>query len=386
MNSLHVILLMTCIKICEGGRNGLQSLNIFAMMGSGAACVALGFITCWFVYSDRLNRALDAHNSRIEDKEKKTVGDEETLNIDAQTMSPGFIRASLRKSDSFVWASGLPILRVVITGVSAALPGKNIPVFSPGVNNIHRIISGESFITEISGEVKDSMMEKNVVLVKKSTDGKMERVSITSHEDNISLSASMSGGDFNLSTYGVPQSICDTMDRAVQVSVAAGLEALRDAGIVSGEGIGTTGWVLPEHLQPTTGIVYATSFPALDTAITEVTKFFRTRDVNRLGASALVSCLKNKFAATVGGEGLSTEVETAFAELEAAATTLQSPDENLDQNSESNDVYEFDRKFLFRVLVLGNAQLAQIVKARGPNMQTNAACAGKYNNRIAISS
>ena len=38
--------------------------------------------------------------------------------------------------------------------------------------------------------------------------------------------------------------------------------------------------------------------------------------------------------------------------------------------------YEFDRKFLFRVLVLGNAQLAQIIKARGPNMQTNAACAG----------
>ena len=29
-----------------------------------------------------------------------------------------------------------------------------------------------------------------------------------------------------------------------------------------------------------------------------------------------------------------------------------------------------------RVLVLGNAQLAQIVGARGPNMQTNAACAG----------
>lgn len=29
-----------------------------------------------------------------------------------------------------------------------------------------------------------------------------------------------------------------------------------------------------------------------------------------------------------------------------------------------------------RVLVLGNAQLAQMVGARGPNMQTNAACAG----------
>lgn len=36
-------------------------------------------------------------------------------------------------------------------------------------------------------------------------------------------------------------------------------------------------------------------------------------------------------------------------------------------------------KFSFsfrRVLVLGNAQLAQMVGARGPNMQTNAACAG----------
>ena len=42
----------------------------------------------------------------------------------------------------------------------------------------------------------------------------------------------------------------------------------------------------------------------------------------------------------------------------------------------SLEPYEFDRKFLFRVLVLGNAQLAQIIKARGPNMQTNAACAG----------
>jgi hypothetical protein len=38
--------------------------------------------------------------------------------------------------------------------------------------------------------------------------------------------------------------------------------------------------------------------------------------------------------------------------------------------------YEFDRKFLFKMLVLGNAQLAQIIHARGPNAQTNAACAG----------
>ena len=66
---------------------------------------------------------------------------------------------------------------------------------------------------------------------------------------------------------------------------------------------------------------------------------------------------------------LSQSCEKALADIEALV------------NEATKDVvpvesYEFDRKFLFRVLVLGNAQLAQIIKARGPNMQTNAACAG----------
>jgi hypothetical protein len=33
------------------------------------------------------------------------------------------------------------------------------------------------------------------------------------------------------------------------VAVAAGLEALKDARIVTGEGENMSGWVLPEHLQ-----------------------------------------------------------------------------------------------------------------------------------------
>ena len=60
-----------------------------------------------------------------------------------------------------------------------------------------------------------------------------------------------------------------------------------------------------------------------------------------------------------------------MAELER--TALSAGDES------NKNIYEFDRKFLFRVLVLGNAQLAQIIKAKGPNMQTNAACAGDNN-------
>ena len=48
------------------------------------------------------------------------------------------------------------------------------------------------------------------------------------------------------------------MDRSVQVAVAAGLEALKDAGIVTGEGPGLDGWVLPEHFQVFLEIIYDT--------------------------------------------------------------------------------------------------------------------------------
>ena len=65
------------------------------------------------------------------------------------------------------------------------------------------------------------------------------------------------------------------------------------------------------------------------------------------------------------------EQQQALDDILALATeaTSRTPDPNYES-------YEFDRKFLFRVLVLGNGQLAQIIKARGPNIQTNAACAG----------
>ena len=37
--------------------------------------------------------------------------------------------------------------------------------------------------------------------------------------------------------------------------------------------------------------------------------------------------------------------------------------------------YGFDRRFLFRVLSMGHSQFAEIIGARGPNTQVNAACA-----------
>ena len=39
------------------------------------------------------------------------------------------------------------------------------------------------------------------------------------------------------------------------------------------------------------------------------------------------------------------------------------------------DPFVFDRRFLFRCLSMGHSQFAEIIGARGPNTQVNAACA-----------
>ena len=115
--------------------------------------------------------------------------------------------------------------------------------------------------------------------------------------------------------------------------------------------------------------MYATSFPALDTAIGEVSKFFSTKTLEAASIQGIVTSLRSRLMKATGD--LSSECEQALVEIEKLVSATSGSEVSVPV-----DTYEFDRKFLFRVLVLGNAQLAQIIKARGPNMQTNAACAG----------
>jgi 3-oxoacyl-(acyl-carrier-protein) synthase len=152
-----------------------------------------------------------------------------------------------------------------------------------------------------------------------------------------------------------------------KVAIAAGLEALKDAGIVSGDG-GIESWKLPESMRDTTGVVYATSFPALEAAVSEVMRFLHSRQKSLSQSHKLLASLKAQLEVACGGwDNVSEEDKDAYDRMKDAIERATD-----DPGSE----YEFDRKFLFRILVLGNAQLAQIVGARGPNMQTNAACAG----------
>jgi 3-oxoacyl-(acyl-carrier-protein) synthase len=267
----------------------------------------------------------------------------------------------------------------VITGTSAGLPhGDDVrEVFDPA--NLQALVEGKiQCIRPISGSLKMAMLDKNVVQLKKYPGGKTERFPITSDKDVIKVAAQLGTLDLT-SSYGVPEGLAETMDIDAQVAVAAGLEALKSAGLLSGKSNDPSEWKLPEQYRDTTGVVYASSFPAMDAAVGEVMRFLQSKTVGAQSAERLVFTLRNRMLRISQDRKLGDDDEAAFARLLARVREVEGvlpSDDASVSSTASTGPYEFDRKFLFRVLVLGNAQLAQLAGCRGPNTQTNAACAG----------
>jgi 3-oxoacyl-(acyl-carrier-protein) synthase len=247
-----------------------------------------------------------------------------------------------------------------ITGTAAGLPGQE-QVFR--ADNLERLLKGENCISAVDVKVQQSMLDKNIILLKKNPDQTAHKIPLTETTDMIQLAAQL--GAFDLTErYGVPSGLAKTMDVAAQVAVAAGLEALKNAGLVSGRSSDSSEWKLPEALQADTGVVYASSFPAMDAAIGEVVRYFSSSTPK--DNHQLIQALRQRMLDVQGT--LSSEDEDALAHLKQQAA--------MTNGHKTTTRYAFDRKFLFRVLVLGNAQLAQLAGCKGPNTQTNAACAG----------
>ncbi|MEE2811532.1 MAG: beta-ketoacyl synthase N-terminal-like domain-containing protein, partial [Candidatus Thermoplasmatota archaeon] len=207
----------------------------------------------------------------------------------------------------------------VVSGVSLGLPGMS-EVFAPDA--LDRIIAGENFITELSDEIKQKLLDKNLIRIVKHQDGSADFVPC----DTFELIPQLAGraGHFDLAEqYGVDSKIADAMDISTSLAVAAGLEALKDAGLplVAVEQTNKAGkriiqkWNLPESERDRTGVVFASCFPGIDMAI--------------------------KHAQNNGADG--------------------------DGN--------FDRQYLLQILTMGHSQFAQWIGARGPNTAVNNACA-----------
>ena len=251
---------------------------------------------------------------------------------------------------------------VVITGAAIGLPGTE-HIFDD--SNIARLLHGDQFITAIPAESRRAMLDKHITRVVKSEDGSGSFETITDIGEVIKLAGR--GGAFDLeSEFGVPADHLAALDRVTRLAIAAGIDALRDAGIPLVMRYKTTTkgtqlpdrWGLPDAMRDDTGVIFGSAFPGCDSFADIMSSYFT--DHARRERLAMLESLLAKAAGTNGHSALAQEVVQRVEELRTAIEAKP---------------YVFDRRFLLRVLSMGHSQFAELIGARGPNTQINAACA-----------
>jgi len=264
-------------------------------------------------------------------------------------------------SDTAQGAGRLPLTgSVVVTGAGLGLPGRDKHVFSD--DNIRDLLSGENRIEALPDALRDRMIEKRVTRLVKSEAGAVMEV-LDQSDQAVKLGGQR--GKFDLvEEFGVPGERVEAFDISTRLAIAAGIEALRDAGIPLTMAYRQTSkgtflpdrWKLPESMQDETGVIFGSAFPGLDEMAEETGRF---------GEHEKLAGQLNELRGVLGwvpagANDLRTALEARIAELEGQLTALN---------------YQFDRKFIFRVLAMGHSQFAEYIGARGPNTHVNAACA-----------
>ncbi|KAL1522032.1 hypothetical protein AB1Y20_021677 [Prymnesium parvum] len=275
---------------------------------------------------------------------------------------------------------GLHLGDIVVTGVSLGLPNgeTGAPVFGPG--NVEALMEGKNLIGKLPPAAIQAQLDRNVVQIHKNASGARERHPINQARQVIQLASRVCNFDL-AKEFGVSAAIVETLDTTYALAVGAGLEAMRDAGLIKLKpelsahvnSAARPAWELPEHMRDETGVIFAASFPALDSMIEELSRAMAA-SLHQAEATARLQFLRELHELSAGWTGeegvgehpppseLSAWLEAELAKGEEAAAALAG--------------YEYNRKLLFKLLVMANSQLAEIVKARGPNLHINAACAG----------
>ncbi len=248
---------------------------------------------------------------------------------------------------------------VVISGTGLGLPGVGKPLMDP--RNAERILNGEQFVELIPERQRRLMAQKRVTRLVKSADGSGHFELIDDTKDVIKLAGR--SGPFDLAAeYGVSEKLVEALDTTTQLAMAAGIDALREAGIplVQTFRKTTTGkylperWLLPEPLRDETGVIFASAFPGFDRFADETRRYYtyESRVTQRRTLEELRQVTKDT--------GALREIQRRIADIDELI---------------AREPYVFDRRFLFRILPMGHSQLAEFIGARGPNTHVNAACA-----------
>ena len=207
----------------------------------------------------------------------------------------------------------------VITGISLGLPGGE-RIFDEG--NFEKLVRGETCISEVTDEYKQKLLDKNIVRLIKGRDGSVGMDAATEFGDVPQLAGIKAAFD-PTEEFGIDEKVAAAWDISTQLACAAGLIALRDAGIplTPVEQVGKGGlrlirsWQMPSAYRDRTGIVFSSCFAGHQMAA--------------------------KHAKLNGDDGEG----------------------------------RFDRRYLFQILNMGHSQFAQHVGIRGPNTTINLACA-----------
>ncbi|HXJ90305.1 MAG TPA: SDR family oxidoreductase [Candidatus Binatia bacterium] len=296
--------------------------------------------------------------------ENMPAGSVSKPNGDRLTELGHFFADVLEKGWQIYQNGGAPSGRVpvVITGAALGLPGAE-HIFDD--SNLARILAGDQFIDLIPTRLRKAMLEKHITRLVKSDNGGPTFETINNVADVIKLAGR--GGKFDLGDeFGVSADRLGALDRTTQLAIAAGIDALRDAGIPLIMRYKTTTkatqlpdrWALPDSLRDDTGVIFASAFPGCDSFADEISRYYT--DHSRREQLGLLESLIARSAKANGDSVVEQEIERRMEDLRDAI---------------EREPYVFDRRFLLKVLSMGHSQFAEFIGARGPNTHVNAACA-----------
>ena len=252
---------------------------------------------------------------------------------------------------------------VVISGIAAGGPGSWDKIFREGV--LDEILSGRNMIEPVSSEIQQKQIDKHVEFVIKSKDGNHRIERLTSPMQAIKLAAK--GGAFDLEKeFGLPAKWVRSMDRSFQLAIAAGILALKDAGIplvlyykpTSTGGYLPDRWGLPADMIDETGVIFTSAFPVANSMMGDLSKRVAGLLNNKTAKEVRAFC--DKFISQISDPALKAEIEAWYQsnfkdkEIEPAA---------------------FTSEFILKTIIIAHSHFCQWIRARGPATAMSAACA-----------
>jgi acyl transferase domain-containing protein/acyl carrier protein len=253
---------------------------------------------------------------------------------------------------------------VVITGAALGLPGTQ-QVFAR--SNLGRLLRGEQLIKAIPPETRTAILDQHITRLVKAEDGSGRFETIDDAADVIKIAARAEAFD-PVEEFGIDPDRFAALESTTCLAIAAGLDALHDAGIPLVQHYKTTHigtrlpdrWGLPDELRDDTAVIFASAFPGVDAFAGYARDYYEAK-----AREEQLAALQAVRGSLLSGDGA--QAPAGSDELDRRISALQT---EIDAHP-----YVFDRRFLFRILSMGHSQFAEVIGARGPNTQLNAACA-----------